>query len=160
MYMHCFLVCIMLCTGMLHSALRLSCKKSTFLAAAQSLSTTSAPTNTCNQSKHLVVLSHGLMGTAKDLTYLATKLQQRGFTVLTSQCNELFRSYQGIAKGAERLVEEVHQIKKQHPDLARVSFVGNSLGGLYVRYAISLLHNQTEGTIAGLQPAHFMVSPS
>ena len=80
--------------------------------------------------EHLIVLSHGLMGTSKDLTYLANQLQRRGFIVLKSQANELFKTYLGIESGSKRLAEEVYAWKQQHPQLQRISFVGNSMGGL------------------------------
>eukprot|EP01084_Bolivina_argentea_P286540 491558_1 len=43
----------------------------------------------------------------------------------------------------------------QNPDLNSISLIGNSLGGIYCRYAIMELFNKETGTIAGLRPVSF-----
>lgn len=96
------------------------------------------------QPTHLIVLVHGLMGNARDLEYLALKLEERGAVVLQSRRNEYMQSLAGIKEGAERLVEEIHEISLANPSLNKVSFVGNSLGGLFSRYAVKLLSIMAE----------------
>lgn len=39
-----------------------------------------------------------------------------------------------------RLAEEVKRVVEENPGLARISFVGHSLGGLIARYAIAVLY--------------------
>lgn len=105
---------------------------------------------------HLVVLSHGLFGNGQDLDYLYNQLVTKGCNVLQSRVNENLRTLYGIEKGGNLLAEEVLRICKQNKQLRRVSFVGNSLGGLYARYAIRVLYDSSLGYIAGLQPQNFV----
>ena len=59
-----------------------------------------------------------------------------------------------------RLVEEIKLMKKSYPNLKRISFIGNSLGGVYTRYAIKLLYNPSNQLMDGLIPYYFMVRNS
>jgi len=109
------------------------------------------------QNEHLVVLVHGLMGTSRDLEYLSQLLQSKGCVVLSSQANEQTNSLKGIEKGASRLVEEILAVQAKNKQLKKLSFVGNSLGGLYARYASMLLYDKALGTMGdGLEPHKFM----
>lgn len=107
---------------------------------------------------HLVVLSHGILGTSHDLSYLAGQLQQKGFTVLSSSSNEAHKTLEGVESAGERLKDEILREVKQRPYISKISFVGNSLGGIFVRFVVSLLYNPTDGKVAGLDPCNFMVS--
>ena len=107
---------------------------------------------------HLVVLSHGIMGSHTDLSYLSSRLERVGCTVLNSKSNEFARSLKGIRQGGLNLADEVVSIVRDHPHLQRISFVGNSLGGMYARYAVRCLYNNDTQLIAGLIPHSFMVS--
>eukprot|EP01041_Mallomonas_annulata_P012547 gene12547-26425_t len=89
--------------------------------------------STFNNNQHLVVLSHGILGTSRDLEYLSLKLESRGCTVLKSSVNENLRSLYGIRTGGKNLAEEILEICRQNRNLQYISFVGNSLGGLYAR---------------------------
>ena len=108
------------------------------------------------QSDHCVVISHGIMGTRHDLDYLASELEKRGVKVLKSVANERLKSLRGLATGGESLATEIVQFVKANPSLTRLSIVGNSLGGLYARYAMHVLFNVTDGTLAGLKPHRLM----
>ena len=105
---------------------------------------------------HLVVLTHGVMGTGQDLNYLGRLLEAEGCDVYKSTSNENFKSLQGFKVGGERLASEItkHVVANNH--LKRISIVGNSLGGLYARYALKLLFDDSEDTICGLQPHRFL----
>lgn len=105
---------------------------------------------------HLVVLSHGVMGTAQDLNYLGRLLEDSGCVILKSTSNENLKSLDGFKIGAERLADEIKKCVVANNQLKRISIVGNSLGGLYARYALKLLYNDLENTICGLQPHRFM----
>ncbi|CAM9681198.1 unnamed protein product [Ectocarpus fasciculatus] len=117
---------------------------------------------------HLVVLAHGLSGTPEDLTYLKQSLEREGgseILVHSARRNE-GKTKDGVVKGGSRLAEEIREVVKSTPSLSRISLVGNSLGGLYVRYAAKLLYrDETTGgadgggagaTVAGLSPSVFM----
>lgn len=59
---------------------------------------------------------------------------------------------------------QILEVVQSTPSLSRISLVGNSLGGLYVRYAAKLLYRdetaggdgRTGATVAGLSPSVFM----
>jgi len=53
-------------------------------------------------------------------------------------------------------VAEVDELKKAHPNLRRISFIGHSMGGLICRHAAGLMFDADAGTMAGLAPGHFI----
>ena len=109
---------------------------------------------------HLVVLAHGLAGKADDLLFLSQSLMKdESLLVLSTKVNEA-NSRDGIIAGGERLAQDVLETIKGHGTLKQISFVGNSLGGLYVRYCTSLLFEESDGSIAGLEPTHFVTIAS
>lgn len=108
-------------------------------------------------SNHLVVLCHGILGYSLDLKYFADGLEKRGFVVLRSKSNELYKSLDGLEAMAKNVKEEVMIALEQNPQLKRVSFIGNSLGGLIVRSVIKHLFNRDNGTFAGLHPGFVLV---
>lgn len=112
--------------------------------------------NETNQEDHLVILSNGIFGTSGDLSYLHSQLTKKGCFVLQSSVNENLRTLYGVEKGGCLLAEEVLQTCRKYNSFRRISFVGNSLGGLYARYAVRELFDPSLGLIAGLQPQHFV----
>jgi Putative serine esterase (DUF676) len=118
--------------------------------------TSSLTVHTSHNSDHLVVLSHGIMGTGEDLGYLANLLEQSGCSVLSSVSNEKLKSLTGLKTGGENLASEILNCVANNRNLKRLSVVGNSLGGLYTRYAMKLLFNDSDKTIGGLKPNRFM----
>ena len=107
--------------------------------------------------KHLVVLVHGLSGTAADLGYLARRLEaDASVRVLASGANEPFpRTLDGVDAGGARVADEVRQVASAYKT---ISFVGNSLGGLYARAALRELRDAERDTFAGLTPAVFVTT--
>lgn len=108
--------------------------------------------------QHLVVTVHGLSGFASDLAYVGRQLESESkgeMLVLACRCNE-GRTFDGLAKGGSRVAEEVSNFVTQNPELSTISFIGNSLGGLYARYALKDLHENR--SIAGLRPAAFVTT--
>lgn len=104
---------------------------------------------------HLIVLVHGWMGSSAELGYLQQALEQKAdriqekhpetfYLVHNAQAND-GRTSDGIAAGGSRLATEVNkiiqdvaqQVPKDKLQGISLSFVGNSLGGLYARYALS-----------------------
>ena len=129
---------------------------------------------------HVIVLVHGWMGNAQELSYLQDSLQRHAanfittsatdnetvvdFVVHSATCNE-GRTFDGVAAGGHRLADEVRGIldalllpsergggisddrgeqvdgttassSRCLPSTITLSFVGNSLGGLYARAAL------------------------
>ncbi|CAE8581264.1 unnamed protein product, partial [Polarella glacialis] len=108
---------------------------------------------------HLVVLQHGLSGTVADLNRLGAELQQACPDVLVHSATSNFgRTTDGVAAGGLRLAEEIRAVAAQHPTVCELSLVGNSLGGLYARFAAGELWAASgDGeTLAGLRPATFV----
>lgn len=108
--------------------------------------------------QHLVVTVHGLSGFASDLAYVGRQLESESkgeMVVLACRCNE-GRTFDGLAKGGSRVAHEVSRYSRENPGLSTISFIGNSLGGLYARYALKDLHEN--GSIAGLRPAAFVTT--
>jgi hypothetical protein len=58
------------------------------------------------------------------------------------------------------LIQQVKEVVAANPSLRTISFVGNSLGGLYSRFALSLLFDTEQRTVAGLSPRTFMTIAS
>ena len=101
---------------------------------------------------HLVVLVHGWMGNSLELGYLQKTLENsfisiqeehpQDFLLVYSAVANEGRTHDGIAAGGHRLATEVNDIiqdllKKGTGQQISISFVGNSLGGLYARWALS-----------------------
>jgi len=113
--------------------------------------------------RHLVVLVHGFSGRATDLGYLSRRLlleveesSSKGAAsvrVLCSRSNE-GRTLDGVAAGGERVAREVVAFIAEEDHFETISFVGNSLGGLYARYALGELYD-AGGRIAGVRPGAF-----
>ena len=101
----------------------------------------------------LVVLQHGLYGGAVNLAVLQDALAALGgddVLVHSAEANQ-GRTRDGVVAGGRRLAQEVRDIvKSSGPGLRTISFVGNSLGGIYARYAVGVLHDASAGLVAGL----------
>jgi len=119
-----------------------------------------------NDTTHYVFLVHGWLGNDLEMKYIGTALEaskaKHEIHSLNSNKNRLVvhrtkdnngKTTDGIIKGGTRLAKEIENfilndtaeqldrddvsnIRERH---VSISFVGNSLGGLYARYAISLL---------------------
>jgi len=95
------------------------------------------------EGTHLVILVHGWLGNDKELDYLKETMEKqssadRNLIVHSAKCN-VGKTSDGIAKGSERLAIEVKDQIQQIDGEVMISFVGNSLGGLYARHVISEL---------------------
>ncbi|CEM16399.1 unnamed protein product [Vitrella brassicaformis CCMP3155] len=69
-----------------------------------------------------------------------------------------FSTADGVDRGGERAAQEIRQVIQQHPSLKYISVLGNSLGGLYLRYALALLYDPQSETIACLEPLYFITT--
>jgi len=112
------------------------------------------------RTAHLVVLVHGWMGNPQELGYLKDAMERENksrqgggeqqqdtdknanslFLVHSATCNH-GKTFDGIAAGGKRLADEVNSIleslsermEEKSTNVVTLSFVGNSLGGLYAR---------------------------
>jgi len=130
----------------------------------------------CNRiDTHYIFLVHGWMGNNLEMSYISkalkdsiTKMQElnapKNRIVVHSTIKNDGRTADGIARGGERLAEEIQQfivddVKKRSEECndcdtkdVTISIVGNSLGGLYARYCLSKLSNHlsfTKGISSG-----------
>ncbi|CAL5404811.1 unnamed protein product [Camellia sinensis] len=145
----------------------------------------------CNQSlassaDHLVVMVHGILGSATDWKFAAEQfvrtLPDKVF-VHCSERNMAMLTLDGVDVMGERLageidIYEIHELQvlqviKQKPSLCKISFVAHSVGGVVARYAIGKLFRlprsengeelsskscevESKGTIGGLEPMNFI----
>ncbi|GFZ06140.1 hydrolase-like protein family [Actinidia rufa] len=104
-----------------------------------------------------------------------------GVAGVASSCNTYTKTFAGIDGAGKRLADEVMQVVKRTKSLKRISFLAHSLGGLFTRYAVSVLYSPAyfssdesknlssstnansrtpcssrQGMIAGLEPVNFI----
>lgn len=125
--------------------------------------------NGCSDAKinttHFCFLVHGYRGKPADLLYLQSAMKNNAEEqirsgldsdsdeyvshprfVLHSSSSNFGKTSDGIANGGERLFQECDRIIRKYAastsdeiSNVTISFIGNSLGGLYSRYAVSKL---------------------
>ncbi|GMH16635.1 hypothetical protein Nepgr_018476 [Nepenthes gracilis] len=130
---------------------------------------------------HLIMMVHGLNGSASDWKFAAEQLAKRlPDTVLVhcSECNAAKLTFDGVDLMGERLADEVMILIRRWPGMQKISFVAHSLGGLVARYAVGRLYEPPregnclskensshlrrsleelcKGRIAGLEPVNFI----
>lgn len=97
--------------------------------------------------KHLIFLSHGLQGHFSDLDALGRAVVAKfpaGETeaVLLESNSTFLKTMDGIYVGSRRIADAMEEKMLQHPQ-AKISVVGHSLGGLYIRCAIGILEERS-----------------
>jgi len=106
---------------------------------------TTPSTSTMPSSTHLIVFVHGWLGNENELSYLRGSMERQkaqqqhddNIVFHSAKCNA-GNTNDGIYAGGKRLAEEVLQkLKEMEQGHVFLSLVGNSLGGLYSRCAIS-----------------------
>eukprot|EP00771_Trimastix_marina_P002141 gnl/Trimastix_PCT/3255.p1 GENE.gnl/Trimastix_PCT/3255~~gnl/Trimastix_PCT/3255.p1 ORF type:complete len:310 (+),score=14.75 gnl/Trimastix_PCT/3255:60-989(+) len=102
------------------------------------------------KATHLIFLVHGIAGHASDLFFVKNSLLEEAsktaqhVSVCVPICNE-GKTFQGIEICGQRIADEILMMERDSSKLeANFSFsiVGHSLGGLFVRYALGVLHRQ------------------
>ncbi|KAI3471011.1 hypothetical protein Pfo_027674 [Paulownia fortunei] len=129
-----------------------------------------------SSADHLVVMVHGILGSASDWKFGAEQFVKRLPDKVFIHCSERNMSkltLDGVDVMGERLAEEVLEVIKRKPGLRKISFIAHSVGGLVARYAIGKLYRPPnrgsgeelsanacnegpKGTIADLQPINFI----
>ncbi|KAL3837864.1 hypothetical protein ACJIZ3_022455 [Penstemon smallii] len=124
---------------------------------------------------HLVVMVHGILGSASDWKFGAEQFVKMLPDKVFVHCSErnVAKSLDGVDVMGERLAEEVLEVIQSKPNLRKISFIAHSVGGLVARYTIGKLYRpsereggqklstnagdeESEATIAGLQPVNFI----
>lgn len=102
----------------------------------------------CPRPSKLVVISTGLWGALWNVEFMRERLQEAGGADVLVYCaasNVMLNSYSGIDVCGKRLAAEVGSLFSKRSDLDQVrsiSFIGYSAGGLFVRYAVGVLHDE------------------
>lgn len=113
-------------------------------------------------SEELIVLVHGLDGQVEDFTCLletlnGSKAVSCGHALVYAPRVNTGRTFDGVAAGGMRLADDLRAFIASHGTLKRISMLGFSLGGLYVRYATAVLYDDDTGNIGGLEPARLVL---
>ncbi|XP_011045931.1 PREDICTED: uncharacterized protein LOC105140696 isoform X2 [Populus euphratica] len=108
-------------------------------------SSSSGSMNGKSEPDHLLVLVHGILASPSDWTYVEAELKRRlgrNFLIYASSCNTYTKTFSGIDGAGKRLADEVMRVVQKRESLKRISFLAHSLGGLFARYAISVLYSE------------------
>ena len=93
---------------------------------------------------HLFYLVHGLYGRSSDMDTMKTQLEEtlpeEEYVVYVAKHNATFHTFEGIKLGGYRIYTELLKYLEHNPDITHISVVGYSMGGLYVRYMVGLMH--------------------
>ena len=124
---------------------------------------------------HLIVLQHGWCApwirttlTAKALLSMAASkhaldIERNKYLIHVIRSNSddyifgFLRTQDGIDRGGQRTCDEIKSVLDAHRSIQRISLIGASLGGLYIRYAVKQLYDhQTHTFYGGVQPTNFI----
>lgn len=97
------------------------------------------------ERNHLVVLVHGLHGASTDLIAIKDALEAANLDIVVhcASCNDGFLfTHDGIDKGGTRLANEICDLLTDKTQITRISIIGHSLGGMYSRYCVGVLHER------------------
>lgn len=94
--------------------------------------------------KHLIIVQNGFLGFHFRLFYLIKfmmKFVNSDYEFVTSDVNNFLKTLDGIENGGNRLAKFIkQQCNKKKPKT--ISFIGHSLGGLYIRACIGILEKE------------------
>ena len=93
--------------------------------------------------KHLIVLVHGINGNSSDLDYFCSELCKRlnsDNVVVKSMDSHTAKTNHGIEVCGSLVAAEMHDMIRTHR-ITKLSCIGHSMGGLTLRYALSVLHS-------------------
>eukprot|EP01083_Nonionella_stella_P083948 232204_1 len=113
---------------------------------------------TCDKPDHLIVVQHGFgapwlhsypLGKwiSKLASRRATSTRSGGYLIHVIRSNSrdyvfgLYATCLGIERGGQRTLSEIKSILHDHPSITKISLIGSSLGGLYVREVAKQLYN-------------------
>lgn len=129
-----------------------------------------------SSADHLVVMVHGILGSATDWKFGAEQFVKRLPDKVFVHCSErnMYRlTLDGVDVMGQRLTQEVLEVIQRKPNLCKISFVAHSVGGLVARYAVGKLYKPPTienvdnpsadtckknscGTIGGLEAMNFI----
>ncbi|GAY60271.1 hypothetical protein CUMW_200650 [Citrus unshiu] len=124
-----------------------------------------------SSADHLVVMVHGILGSAIDWKFGAKQFLLRDCLINERNMSKL--TLDGVDVMGECLAQEVLEVIERKPNLQKISFVAHSVGGLVAINAIGRLYRRPKmengedssadtssenlrGTIAGLEAINFI----
>ena len=142
--------------------------------SAQSIGPVTGPWECDGECYHLYVVVHGFNSRPEHMTYLADQMRAKlglNTIVHVAVCNRARipdiihnPTHDGVDAGGQRLAIEIREVVKHHEDrgsrLRYISILGNSMGGIYARYAIGMLYEIDTRTVCGLEPVSFITTAS
>jgi hypothetical protein len=135
-----------------------------------------SPLPASSRTVSFIVLAHGFVGSSKDLLVLSSSLRSLAaktpgadVDVMLARANE-GRTFDGIENGGQRLAGEIidhitaalDALSPSQGTTITLSVLGNSLGGLYARYAMHVLLKDPVLKISGhtVTPSVFVTTAS
>ncbi|KAG5355479.1 putative lipase ROG1 [Yarrowia sp. C11] len=123
------------------------------------------PVPRSNEPVHLVVITHGLhSNTGADMLYIKEKIDE---AARQTGENLIVRGYHGNAAKTERGVRYLGRRVAKHimeelvtKDTAKISFIGHSLGGLIMIYAIAYIRSHDPTFFDRIKPQHLITLAS
>lgn len=98
--------------------------------------------------KHYVICQHGLFGSGNDFRFVQEHLNNSGRNmevILLKASSFPPKTLDGVIPGGTRCYDEIMSwihAGRVMPD-SDISFIGHSLGGIYIRYALRLIEQKT-----------------
>ncbi|KAG7888967.1 hypothetical protein KL936_003354 [Ogataea polymorpha] len=122
--------------------------------------------NTSEPNVHLVVLTHGLhSNVSADMFYLKEQIEQEAEktgekVIIRGYTRNVCKTERGVKYLGRRLAEYlVHEVAPS-ADIARISFIGHSLGGLVQTFAIAYIDHNYPAFFQKIQPENFIALAS
>ena len=93
--------------------------------------------------KHYIILLGGLGGTNFDLLSISKQINvNHNFTIISPDCNNLHKSYDGIEKNAKRAYDYVSKNIPIQTEKPIISIIGQSMGGIVGRYLAYIMYQE------------------
>ncbi|KAG7857901.1 hypothetical protein KL939_003157 [Ogataea angusta] len=122
--------------------------------------------NTSQPNVHLVVLTHGLhSNVSADMFYLKEQIEKEAEktgekVIIRGYTRNVCKTERGVKYLGRRLAEYlVHEVAPT-AEIARISFIGHSLGGLVQTFAIAYLDHNYPEFFQKIQPENFIALAS
>ncbi|KAK9365449.1 putative serine esterase-domain-containing protein [Lipomyces kononenkoae] len=121
----------------------------------------SSPKPDPDKDLHLVVVSHGLhSNTGADMLFLKEQIDKAARltgdnVIVRGYFDNVCRTERGVKYLGKRLAQYIATSLRE-PNVKKISFIGHSLGGLVMTYAIAFLHAHYPDFFDTIEPVNFV----
>ncbi|KAK9487791.1 putative serine esterase-domain-containing protein [Lipomyces starkeyi] len=121
----------------------------------------SSPKPDPDKDVHLVVVSHGLhSNTGADMLFLKEQIDKAARitgenVIVRGYFDNVCRTERGVKYLGKRLAQHIATSLRE-PNVKKISFIGHSLGGLVMTYAIAFLHAHYPDFFEMIEPVNFI----